>query len=66
MYFRLMFKFMIDEGRHVRLPKMLGYIGLFKFVPKKDLITDFDYYKKTGIVRKIRNHRAGPYKHKIK
>ena len=66
MYFRLLFKFIIDEGRHVKLPKMLGYIGLFKFVPKKEFITDFDYYRQTGKERKIRNNRAGAFKHKLK
>jgi hypothetical protein len=66
MYFKLLFKFIIDEGRHVKLPKILGYIGMFKFVPKKDFIVDVEYYRATGVSRPKRNSKSGPFKHKMK
>lgn len=65
-YFKLLFKFIVDTGRHVRLPGMLGYVGMFKFKPKKDLITDYKIWANTREKVLIRNNISGPYKHKIK
>jgi len=65
-YFKLLFKFLVDTGRHIKLPGILGYVGMFKFKPKKDLIVDYNIWAKTGEKILVRNNLSGPYKPKIK
>lgn len=65
-YFKLLFKFLTDTGKHVRLPSILGYVGLFKFVPKKELVTNWEHYAKTKEKVLMRNHKNGPFRPKMK
>ena len=48
LFFILMFKFCLEQGKIFRLPRSIGYIGMRKVRMANKMTLDLEHYRRTG------------------